>query len=202
MDPWLLWSRALVLGLLATGLGAAGHVTADGVLPGAATLTTLTVVMVALSALLLLRPASRLRLVLMLAGGQAAVHLVLTSTAGHTGMGPGHEAHLTATDASMWSSWSTLAHQMTSHVVGHGPMMAAHLTVAALLGLWLARGESALWTLIALATRHVVASVAALAVVEVRPRGLTTPSPCPVGPRSPWQARPHTRRGPPLAAVS
>lgn len=189
MDPWLLWSRALILGLLASALGTVGHVSADGALPGAATLTTLVVVMVALSAPLLLRPASGLRLMVLLAGGQALVHLALTSAAGHSGhpvTGPGHDPF----------------DQVMSHVVGHAPMMAAHLAVAALLGLWLARGERALWTLIALATRWIVALAPGLAVLDARPRTLTSPAPGPLGPRSPWQARPHTRRGPPRAAVS
>ncbi len=199
MNSWLLWSRAFILGVLASALGTVGHVGAGGILPGAATLTTLVVVMVALSALLLLRPASSLRLVLMLAVGQAGVHLVLTSAAGHTVTGPGHDAHLQMAGT---SPWSLPVEQTMSHVVGHGPMMVAHVAVAALLGLWLARGESALWTIIALAARRIVAVVPALAVLETRPRGLTTPAPCPVGPRSPWQARPHTRRGPPLAALS
>ncbi len=199
MNPWLLWSRALILGGLASALGTVGHVSAGGLLPGAATLTTLVVVMVALSALLLLRPASSMRLVLMLAAGQAGVHLVLTSAAGHTVAAPGHDAHLQVTGT---SPWSLSVDRMMSHVVGHGPMMVAHLVVAALLGLWLARGESALWTIIALTARRMVASAPTLAVLETRPRGLTTPAPCPVGPRSPWQAHPHTRRGPPLAALS
>lgn len=85
MDPWLVWPRALVVGLLAVTLGTTGHVTADGLLPGAAPMTALAVVSVVLAAPLLVRRASPLRLVAMLAGGQAGIHLVLTTAAGHRG---------------------------------------------------------------------------------------------------------------------
>lgn len=203
MGPWLLWSRALIVGLLTTGLGAAGHVAADGLLPGVGTLTTLVVVMVAASALVLLRPASGARLTMTLAVGQAVVHLVLTAAAGHRGSAtmPDHSSHLQmATDGGQSSG--VLVGQLLTHVTAHAPMMLAHMAAAALVGLWLARGESALWTLIALASRRIVAALPALAVVDPLPGQLTTPAPRPVGPRSPWQAHPHARRGPPLAAMS
>lgn len=202
VGPWLLWSRALILGVMATGLGAVGHVGADGMLPGLGTLATLLVVMVALSALLLLRPASGLLLALSLSAGQAVVHVVLTAAAGHvgdstmTGMSGttgGHE-HMQASGVSMSA--------LSAHVVGHAPMMAAHITVAALVGLWLARGESALWTLIALAARRLVAAPRVLAVVDARVRRLMTPTPRPAGPPSLWQALPHARRGPPFVTAS
>lgn len=203
MDPWLLWSRALVLGLVAVGLGTAGHVSADGLLPGAGALATLIVVMVALSALLLLRPASGVRLALTLAGGQALVHVVLSASAGHSGVAtmPHHTSHPHMTADGTQSS-GVLMGEIIAHVTTHAPMMLAHVAAAALVGLWLARGESALWTLIALASRRILVSPPALAVVDPLPRQLTTPSPCPAGPLSPWQAQPRTRRGPPLATLS
>lgn len=202
IDPWLLWSRALILGVLATGLGTAGHVGADGMLPGIGTMVTLVAVMVALSALLLLRPASGVRLALSLAAGQSVVHVVLTAAAGHAdgapmsgmpGMSGGHE-HTQSAATSMSA--------LSDHLVGHAPMMTSHVAVAALLGLWLARGEDALWTLIALAARRLVVTPRVLAVVDVRVRRLTTPTPRPAGPRSLWQALPHARRGPPHVTAS
>ena len=203
IGPWLLWSRALVLGGLATGLGAIGHVTAGGALPGAATLTTLTVVMVALSAPLLLRPATAARLALSLAGGQLIVHVVLTAAAGHGGTTSmaGMSAGTMAGHAHAQPS-GVPVDAVLAHLGGHAPMMAAHVAAAALLGLWLSSGEHALWTLIALAVRRLVAPRPALAVVDARTRRLTTPTPRPAGPRSLWETLPHPTRGPPLVAAS
>jgi hypothetical protein len=200
--PWLLWSRAWVLGLLAAGLGTAGHVSADGLLPGAGMLATLVVVMVALSSLLLRRPASGARLALALAAGQAVVHVVLSVAGGHRGGTTTlhHAAHVQTAAHEVQGSVLPVD-QVLTHVTTQAPMMLAHTAAAALLGWWLARGESALWTLVALASRRLVVAIPVLAVVDPLPHQLTTPAPCPAGPRSPWQAHPRTRRGPPLAVM-
>ena len=84
-DPVVLWARALLLAVVGVFLGVAGHVTADGLLPGPLVLGVLLVVSVVACASLLARPASTLRIVVLLVGGQAAVHLVLTVSGGHVG---------------------------------------------------------------------------------------------------------------------
>ena len=83
--PWLLWPRAVCVGALFFGLGAVGHFSADGLLPGPVPLLVLLAMSVLLSAPLLNRPATRTRLIAMLVSGQMLVHLILTVTAGHRG---------------------------------------------------------------------------------------------------------------------
>ncbi|MBS2936776.1 hypothetical protein KDN32_03350 [Nocardioides sp. J2M5] len=194
----LLWPRALVVGVLATGLGALGHVAAGGLLPGPTSMTFLTGASVALAAPLLLQQASALRLVLMLVAGQTAVHLGLTLAAGSgathaAAHGPGQHASS--------GGGASLADAAASHVLGHGPMMLAHLAAAVAVGLWLGHGERLLWTLVRLC-RHRLRVVTRL-VLE------PTPAPTPPRPtahRYPRvrvalrQSRPSVRRGPPLVA--
>ena len=85
IDPVLLWSRAAGVGLVGFLLGTIGHVLADGLLPGPATLTALLLFSVLVSAPMLARQASVPQLVLMIVSGQTMVHLALTLTAGHRG---------------------------------------------------------------------------------------------------------------------
>src|ERR1700754_1831549 len=85
MDPVVLWARAALLAFLACCLGVVGHVTADGLLPGPVWLGVLLLVAVVLCVPLLSRPASSLRIVLLLVGGQTLVHLFLSIAAGHRG---------------------------------------------------------------------------------------------------------------------
>ena len=80
----------------------------------------------------------------------------------------------------------------------HAPMMAAHLAVAALVGLWLGYGERCLWTLIALTGRRILAAAWALRPVARRPaRPAVDAVRAPAGPLSVWLVRPDSRRGPP-----
>ncbi len=190
MDPALLWARAFLLASIACFLGVAGHVTADGLLPGPGWLALLVAVGAALCVPLLSRPASALRLVVLLVGGQTLVHLFLTVTAGHVGDPIRATAHpvgraLPTVDGRRVGSLQDqyeaavgTAHAQPALPVGHlvedvsahAPMMAVHLLAAVLVGLWLAVGERALWTLLALATAVVL-------------RQLTLHSPGPPGPR-------------------
>ena len=140
-------------------------------------------------AALLARPASTLRIVVTLAGGQALVHLALTVTAGHTGhAGTAGHAHagrhrLGARRDAAGSALETLqsgqvgtapggltAGGLAGHLLDHAPMFLAHAAAAALVGLWLAVGERALWALLALAVRTVLAPLVAVLV-------LATPAP-------------------------
>lgn len=226
MDPWLLWPRAFCVGSLAVLFGVIGHVTADGLLPGPWILGLLLAFVVLLSGPMLSRPASRFRLVAMLVGGQMFVHLVLTITAGHrgdhaaspavssTGLRtlPTVDGHRVGSlqDAyqGMSGQPSTLAPTLpVGHLLNdmsaHAPMMAVHLAAATLVGLWLARGERCLWTVLALTGRRVLAAVWLLAPLPpaLLGGGVDPADRTPAVPVSRWQARPHSRRGPPLHAV-
>ncbi len=185
MDPALLLARAVLLATLLVFLGVAGHVTADGLLPGTTVLVLLAAFTLLPCAALLARPASALRLVLAMVVGQALVHLVLTVSAGHVG-DPARPS--VARDAPrLWlpkvdgrrvgslqgayesgSGHGALQPKLpVGHLVAdlsaHTPMMAAHLAAAALLGLWLAVGERSLWTVVALLAALVVRTATLLA---------------------------------------
>lgn len=185
MDPVVLWARAVLLTLLAVFLGAAGHVTAGGLLPGVGVLALLVVVGSVASASLLARPASTLRVVAMLVLGQAGVHAVLTATGGHVGdptgtsgpagaaapvAGPGalpvvggrrvgslQDAHAAHDIAGSHAAAPALpVGHLVDELTAHAPMMVVHLLAAVLVGLWLAVGERSLWTLVALASAAVL----------------------------------------------
>ena len=189
MDPVLVWSRASALAAVTMLAGAVGHVSADGLLPGAPVLAGLSVVTLVLCAALLHRPASRRRVVALLVAGQTAVHVALTVTAGHvddrtatpthpvgTGalpvvdgrrVGSLMDSHDAAVGASAATPVLPVGH-LVSDLSAHAPMMLAHLAAAALVGLWLAAGERALWSLVALASRAAVGPLAvALAAARV-----------------------------------
>jgi hypothetical protein len=86
--PALRWARAGVVAAVATGSGVVAHVSADGRLPGAVALAVLFLVCWAGAARFLARPASRLRLVLLVVAGQTLAHGVLTAMVGHRGDPP------------------------------------------------------------------------------------------------------------------
>lgn len=226
VDAAVLWARAGLLGVVAFFLGVVGHVTADGLLPGPALLLGLLVLSVVLSAPMLNRRASPLRLTGMLVGGQAAIHLVLTVTAGHVGdraggttpragalgslpvvdgrrLGSLQDAYDGAADQAAGGLAPSLpVGHLVADLSAHAPMMAAHLAAAALVGLWLGYGERCLWTLIALSGRRVLAAVLVLRPVLGPPRVTAVDAErAPSGPRSVWLVRSDSRRGPPLLAA-
>lgn len=173
---WMLWPRALVVGLMTFALGVGGHVTGGGRLPSTAALVLLLALCVCVSAPLLAVRATSLRLVMLLAGGQAVVHLLLSVSAGHRGADTAATsqaahpvaAHLPLVDGrrvgSLGDAYAASSPEMAAGdggltlplgssvdaLLAHAPMMLAHMGAAAALGLFLAYGESALWTLIAL----------------------------------------------------
>lgn len=226
MDPCLLWARAAVVGISAFTLGAIGHVTADGLLPGPVLLTLLAAATVLLSAPMLARPASRTRLLALLVGGQTVIHTVLTATAGHVGDATRpHRDGLTAdpvgslpvvdgrrvgsfqdamtsgagTDTGSVAPAVPIGH-LLDDLTAHAPMMAVHLAAAALVALWLAHGERCLWTVLALLGHRITVVVLTVLPVVPRPTSLRRYARdlAPAGPRSVWLTRPDTRRGPPL----
>lgn len=223
IDAGVLWARALALGSIAFFLGVVGHVSADGLLPGPTLLVVLLLMSVALSAPMLHRQASPLRIVALLVGGQTTIHLVLTVTAGHVGdpsplavphtTGPGAlptvDGHrvgsLQDAYAGMTGS-SASAPSVPGHLIAdmsaHAPMMGVHLVAAVLVGLWLGYGERLLWNILTLTGRRLLALV--LVLVPVAPpttRAEYAVAARPRRPRSRWVIRPDSRRGPPLLAA-
>ncbi|WP_182526482.1 hypothetical protein [Nocardioides dongkuii] len=224
MDPVVLVARAVLLASVTVFLGVAGHVTADGLLPGPVALGMLVVVAVVAAAAFLSRPATALRLVTLLVGGQALVHTVLSAGGGHVGDPvraatapvPHGPATLPTVDGrrvgSLQDAWASGADHAAaprlplSHLVPtaeHAPMMLAHALVAVLVGLWLAVGERALFTLLALAAAVVLRPLGVLgalarAGVPVVRRPAARRPVAPVPPRPLLLARCVVRRGPPL----
>jgi hypothetical protein len=231
--PTLRWPRALALGAVATTTGVAAHGYADGLLPSAGVQVVIFGLCTVGVAALLGGPASTLRVVLLTVGGQTFIHAALTVTAGHRGdgvlttpsrhleptlvSGPGRRTGslLDQYDAARAAAGGTtdtelvlptgLRHLVADLTGAHAPMMALHLAAAALVGLWLAVGEHALWALVALAAGAVLPRAARLLAVAVTP----TPRPAvrtaaPVlgraepPPRLVHLARAVVRRGPPV----
>lgn len=192
--PVLLWSRAALLAVVVVAASAVGHVSADGLLPGPGAMLGLTLAVTAVAARFLTRQASPLRLVTLLVSGQVAIHGVLSALAGHAGEAAGathpggHRAtpfvfdglqaertgsyfdQVEAMQPAVLGGAPGSGHGGTTHLVEHlatqsVAMMVAHAAVVALLGVWLAVGERALWTVLTLSTTRlleVVAHAAAL----------------------------------------
>lgn len=202
-----LWARAGLVGALTCFLGIAGHVTADGLLPGLPVLVALAVGSVLVSVPLLARPATSTRLLLLLVLGQSGVHLVLSLSAGHVEPAPQHHheagslAHghgEVAADAG--SGLVPALGHLVDDLAEHGPMMAAHVAVAALIALWLAHGERCLWALLAVSARFVVGAVLAAAdwTAQVLPERPSLPASPVFAPYvTTHLARSLSRRGPP-----
>jgi hypothetical protein len=229
--PVVLWGRAALVGLLTTGLGIAGHVSADGLLPGPAVLVGLALAMVLLGLPVLAREASRLRLVCLTVGGQTVTHLVLAVSAGHRGdvAGPAaarptptHSAPTLPTEngrrvgslqdafqptggASSHSGGLAVPGHLVQDLSDHAPMMAAHLVVAALVGLWLAHGERVFWTLV----RTTAGGLLSLVTPYVAPRpssavrlGVPPDSPERLPRLRDGVGRTVSRRGPPVVLLA
>lgn len=168
------WSRAAILTLVAGGTGVIAHAASGGFLPQAGQVIALFGVGVAISALALGRPATRRRVITLVIAGQTAMHLVLTAMTGHRGdplpvatatanlptpplgidAGPSlisQYQYTVATlgpDAAAPPAW---VQHLAADLSGSNAVMAlAHLTAAAVIGWWLASGETALWTVLAL----------------------------------------------------
>lgn len=212
-------------GSLSFALGVAGHVGADGLLPGTLTLTLLAGLSVVLAAAALARPASYVRLVGLVLGLQALTHLFLSITAGHRGDGSAAPARAIVGSVTLPTSdgrrvgslldayAAQVGQQSTSpalpvgHLINdistHLPMVIAHFVASVLVGLWLGVGERALWSLLTLLA-HRVARVVRLGSqpVATAPALRRLPSDRHERPRRTGlllRADPH--RGPPLLSA-
>lgn len=217
-DVALRWGRATLLGSLVVLLGAAGHASADGLLPGPGVILLLVVAAVLVCTPLVARPASARRLVGAMVAGQTAVHVALSLTAGHVAavhgahgaadgrVGTLQEAHdathaLTSGAPALPASLpASLPAGLLADLAAHAPMMVAHLLVAALVGLWLAVGERALWGFLALTGARLVLAVELLLapVLHAPATGPAATSHAPRPRPALWRVRPVARRGPPL----
>jgi hypothetical protein len=135
--------RAFLLATVALLTGGLAHLSAGGELPGAPGLATLLALGTAAGAPLLHTRASSRRVVLLLVLGQAVVHAVLTAASGHHEEEP---AEIVPPGPALW-----LHHLAEDLTAPHAVMALAHAAAAAVVGLWLARGEHAVWLLVALA---------------------------------------------------
>lgn len=209
--------RAVLLASVVVAVGSVAHVSAGGLMPEAASVLALYAALVVACACVLGREASAARLVALTVGGQVVVHGALSARAGHVAApATAHGPH-----GGMVHPGSAPSSSLTSSVVsvlGHGvadalerPLMtAAHVAAAATVGLWLAVGERALWTLVRLArctARGVLA--AALTALGLHPVVLRSVrrtvgvravlvDPLPLLPV--WSRGP-ARRGPPVALL-
>jgi hypothetical protein len=195
-DALLLWGRAVVLTGFTFLVGALGHVTGGGLLPGLPGLVALLAVGTVVAAAFLTRPASARLLVSFVAGGQVLVHGALSLAAGHGGQRATPAPDTAAAPAPPPTALPTSAggrigslqdhYEATVGVpattgltlpdptvlLAHAPMFAAHAAAGVLVGLWLAAGERAVWTLLALAVRTVLAPLVVLVTLTParRPR--------------------------------
>ncbi len=85
MSTPLLWTRAVVLAVVALGAGVVSHVAADGALPHPVALAALLGLTSAVAVPFLHHRASTARLVALVVGGQALTHVALSVLAGHAG---------------------------------------------------------------------------------------------------------------------
>lgn len=218
--------RAAVLGAAGLGSGVASHVAGGGNLPGTAALAVLLGVSVAVATLWLRTWAGTTRLVVAVVLAQAGWHLVLSLLAGHAGdvatstpapaaplpapLGEGprtgslHEVYAAMVPPAPSGSGDGLVAHQVAHVVEQGPLMVlAHTAGAVLLGVFLARGEAALWRLVALVAgsleRALVAGVLGCAGPLGTPRcaACVVRAPQVVHPSCPARSAPR-RRGPPF----
>jgi hypothetical protein len=221
----LLWWRAGIVSAMTFLVGAVGHVGTGGRLPPWFALGAMFAVGTAISAVVLAHPASARRIVALVVLGQTACHGLLSVTAGHAGdevvvttsaptTGPGSlpvsngarvgslQDHYQAMVGTP-SAGSALTMPDPVALLDHLPMFLAHTLVAVLVGLWLAAGERALWSLLTLIFTAAVALLVLPAVVPVvarrraplRRRPATPPSLARVG-------RTVVRRGPPALLVA
>ncbi len=199
--PALRWARAMLLAAVCMISGAVAHVSAGGLLPGFTALLVLFGLWLGVVASLLARPASTLRIVVLLIAGQTFIHGAMTALAGHKGDplpgGPSLDApgvelgklqltvhadrgrRVGSLQDQLYPGQHDTALALTvplpvQHLVAdmtgpHALMALAHIAAAAAVGLWLAMGERALWTVIVLTVggtgdvvRHIVAVCDAL----------------------------------------
>ena len=226
-------ARGVVAAAVAVVIGLTAHVSAGGLLPAAGWMVLIFVAVATIAVASVGSPAGLIRLVVLVGGGQFATHVMLTALAGHDGdHGPLRAPVTPAPEliAGVDSGRSGSLHDLTvgriepttsnefvpphwaSHVVDdvtgpHAAMAVAHLAAAAVVAWWLAQGERALWTVLALLGASVVQALMRLIAVYDVAHLFARPAAMGIL-RAPHLRRllaPMTgglgRRGPPLIAI-
>ncbi|SEB45622.1 hypothetical protein SAMN04489844_0140 [Nocardioides exalbidus] len=172
--------RALLLAAVVVAAGSLAHLTAAGRMPDWPGLVALYAVVAAACALALGREASAPRLVALTVGGQLVVHGALSGMAGHDpgqmsqamAHGP-HGGMVHPGSTSFLPEW--LSHGVED-MLAHPFMAVLHVLAATTVGLWLAVGERALFSLVRLARCGARAALAraagALGLLPVVLRGV------------------------------
>lgn len=220
----LLWWRAGMLSAMTLLLGAVGHVSSGGLMPSWWVLAAMLATGSTVCATVLTRPASTRRILALVVLGQTACHALLSMTAGHVGdpaagvaVGPTGSGTLPVSDGGRIGSLqdhydAMLAEPSTNAaltmpdpaaLLDHLPMFLAHTVAALLVGLWLAAGERAVWTLLSLVFTAVVSLLVVPTTIPLPARRLAPLRRRPATPPSLARvARDVVRRGPPaLLAV-
>jgi hypothetical protein len=213
--------RALTLPSVLFTSGLAGHVAGDGPTPPGWVLVALFALTVVAVAPFTSAPLNPARVVALLIGGQGVLHAALLLLGG-TAVTTTTTIHGAATGEATGSAPAS-SHLMMHHgteasqgpVVslmsgGHLVMLLAHLAAALAVGLWLAAGERALWTLLTITARPLVEAWRTVAAVAHGGADAFAIS-CPRlqigwGPRRVvigrvWTAGVVSRRGPPGAGL-
>jgi hypothetical protein len=165
--------RAWPIVVLSAVLGSAFHAAAGGLLPGVIALAAMTLLLWIPARFLMARRAPLALIAVAVAFGQAFVHLFLTATAGHHHAGHTHGAPVATGSTTSAAAPGTLAdalgagalpadalgvdpvalalHRLAEEMtLDHAAMGLAHAFAGLLVGAWLAFGERALRTLVAL----------------------------------------------------
>lgn len=216
-DAALRWLRASLLSALLVLGGLAAHVAAGGVAPSASSVLMLLAATAVLVAPMLGMPASTHRVVGLVMAGQCLVHLALpflspsARTAPHgapmlmpSGLSNGHGSMT----AAVMDHVAVPHHDAVLVLMNEADlaMLVGHLAAAVAVGLWLAAGERAAWSILALTGRSVADSLRALlqpTTVRLAFAGSTRPkampgwlTSVPLG-ASVWDGYAVSRRGPP-----
>jgi len=200
----LRWVRALTLATVMLATGASGHVATGGVAPPVALLGPILVVLTLAVSPFLDAPASSLRVVALVLAAQEGLHVLLELTGSTPATAPAPMA--------MPGSPGHPMSQAMSDPSTHLGMLAAHVAAALVVALWLAAGERAVWTLLAVvamavaeawqAIRSVGSAVPTVVAPARRRSGVTRARPVVVR-RSVWEGRGRlARRGPPCACAA
>lgn len=199
----------MLLATVSLLIGSLAHVSADGRLPGTTALLLLFGGLAIVCSRLLGTTDSRPRVVVLVVSGQAFIHLGLTAMAGHGSAralpaqplpAPSPGAHASMAELMPVTPQASLAvpSWVTDEIAmlagPHAFMAVAHLAAAALIALWLASGEAALFAVLALATGAVLRLLVAL---PVPPLPSTRPTHVPVARRANAHSRRDPKRGPP-----
>ncbi len=149
-------TRATFVATASTLIAVAAHDAADGRLPSPPGLGFLVLALTAAAMPFLARPASRARIVVLTVAGQLVAHATLGLAAGHSGVGTPSTSPMAAMPGTAHAhaghaSTASVVSRSSEHILAGGArMVLMHVLAAVVVGLWLAAGERAVWTLIRL----------------------------------------------------